>query len=90
MFVDEMHNIFECKPDNTCFRRRENQAYCMANPGKEIAVFCPERENNVDTSGMAEYVNIKWIDIMGCKWFSPSHQEPLSVGLKPRFGPQVP
>jgi len=69
MLTDKM-NIFTCKPHNDLLSDREsNEAYCIANPGKEYAVYFPDGgEVMLDISSLNKPAKVQWLDIMKSKW----------------------
>ena len=60
-------DIFGCKPHNDLIiKSKENEAYCMANPGKEIVVYFTLTYGGdilLDTSGLDGDLIVKWLDI---------------------------
>jgi len=69
MLTDKM-DIFTCEPHNDLLSdRQSNEAYCLANPGKEYAVYFPDGgEVTLDISAIKKSITIRWLDIMQCKW----------------------
>ncbi len=77
MLTDAM-NVFVCEPHNDLLSERSpNEAYCLANPGKEYAVYFPDGgEVTLDASaakkpalsGAEGPVKVRWLDIMKCQW----------------------
>jgi len=69
MLTDKM-NIFTCKPYNDLLSYREsNEAYCIANPGKEYAVYFPNGgEVTLDISPLKKPASVCWLDIMKSQW----------------------
>ncbi len=72
MVTDRM-NVFACEPHNDLLsQRQDNEAYCLANAGKEYAVyFTNGGQVDLDVSAMARPVKVQWLDIMSCKWREP-------------------
>ena len=73
MITDEM-DIFTCEPNNLLLSNREdNEAYVIANPGQEYAVYFP-KGGSVDldlTVGKipdAKSIKIRWINIAKSEW----------------------
>jgi hypothetical protein len=66
-------NVFACEPHNDLLSgREENQAYCMADPGREAAVvFFREGEVVLDTSGLAGELRVRWLNIPEHSWLEP-------------------
>jgi hypothetical protein len=69
MLTDQM-NIFTCEPHNDLLSDRQpNEAYCIANPGKEYAVYFPDGgEVTLDISALKKTASIRWLDVMKSKW----------------------
>ncbi len=69
MLTDEM-NIFACEPHNDLLSgREENEAYCIANPGTEYAVyFTNGGEVLLDVSKASGDLTVRWLDIMRSEW----------------------
>jgi len=69
MLTNEM-DIFTCAPHNDLLSdRKPNEAYCLANPGKEYAVYFPDGgEVTLDTESLKKPVTVRWLDIMKCRW----------------------
>ena len=69
MYTDEM-NIFSCAPSNHLLSNREhNEAYCLAEEGKQYALYFPDGgEVVIDLSGSATNMNIRWLDILNSEW----------------------
>ena len=87
MLTDEI-NVFECQPHNDLLaEREENQAYCMARPGVEAAVFFTRPgELRLDTSAMQGELVVRWLDVPRSEWLPPQRVEaaqrlPLSTPL---------
>ncbi|MBN1508661.1 MAG: hypothetical protein JW955_17570 [Sedimentisphaerales bacterium] len=73
MMTDGM-NVFTCEPHNDLLSRREsNEAYCLANPGKEYAVYFTDGgQVHLDISALAKPATMQWLDIMSYKWLDPT------------------
>jgi len=69
MLTDKM-DIFTCARHNDLLsERKPNEAYCLANPGKEYAVYFPAGgEVTLDTESLKKPVTVQWLDIMKCQW----------------------
>jgi len=69
LLTDKM-NIFTCAPHNDLLLdRTSNEAYCLANPGKEYAVyFTKGGEVTLDVSALKKPATVRWLDIMKCQW----------------------
>ncbi|MHC4750811.1 MAG: hypothetical protein ACYTFW_13155 [Planctomycetota bacterium] len=76
LLTDEM-NIFTCAPGNNLLSdRSSNEAYCLANPAKEYAVYFPDGgEVTLDISSLKKPVTIRWLDIMKSQWSNTRHIE---------------
>jgi hypothetical protein len=66
-------NVYACEPQNDLLLDRdENEAYCMAQPGREAAiVFTRKGEVTLDTSSMAGHIFVRWLDIPASTWLEP-------------------
>jgi hypothetical protein len=69
MLTNEM-DIFMCVPHNDLLSdRKQNEGYCLANPGTEYAVYFPDGgEVTLDTGSLKKLVTVRWLDIMKCRW----------------------
>jgi len=69
----ETVNVFACDPHNDLLSERgENQAYCMAAPGREAAVvFFGGGSVLLDTSSMPGDLTVRWLDATACAWREP-------------------
>ena len=67
--TDKM-NVFTCAPHNDLLSdRTPNEAYCLANPGKEYAIFFTNGgEVTLDTAALKKSAAVRWLDIMKCQW----------------------
>ncbi len=72
MITDKM-NVFTCTPSNSLLSdRQDNEAYCLANPGTEYAVYFPKGgEVTLDIGAMTKPATVRWLDIMKSKWSGP-------------------
>ena len=63
-------DVFTCAPHSDLLSDRQaNEAYCLANPGKEYAVYFPDGgEVTLDTSALPKPATLRWLDIMNSKW----------------------
>jgi len=56
--------------------RKPNEAYCLANPGTEYAVYFPDGgEVTLNIEAMKKPATVRWLDIMKCQWSSPKRIE---------------
>jgi len=71
MLTDRM-DIFRCRPHNDLLSDRSpNEAYCIANPGVEYAVYFPDGGNvtlNLNVAASSKRPSIRWLDITRSKW----------------------
>jgi hypothetical protein len=69
MLTDEM-NIFNCAPSNHLLGDRQpDEAYCIAEAGKQYAVYFPDGGNVVvDLSGANGNMELRWLNIPGSQW----------------------
>jgi len=69
LLTDKM-DIFTCEPHNDLLSdRHPNEAYCLANPGKQYAVYFPDGgEVTLDISSLKKPAKLQWLDIMQCRW----------------------
>jgi hypothetical protein len=83
MITGEM-DIFACAPHNDLLGDREpNEAYCIAHPGSEYAVYFPDGgEVTLDIGGLEKPVTCRWLEIMRSAWNEPIRVETGSPLLK--------
>ncbi len=76
LLTDKM-DIFTCEPHNDLLLdRKPNEAYCLANPGKEYAVYFPDGgQVTLDISAMKKPLTIRWLNIMKCQWLDAKRIE---------------
>ena len=86
LITDKM-NVFECAPHNDLLSDREsNEAYCLANPGNEYAVYFPDGgEVTLDIGALKKPATVQWLDIMKCEWSRPER-----IGGKSKLKLQCP
>ena len=79
LLTDKM-DVFKCAPHNDLLSdRKPNEAYCLAKPGKEYAVYFPDGgEVTLDISSLKKPVTVRWLDIMKCRWADAEHIEAKS------------
>ena len=72
MLTDRM-DVFACEPHNDLLADREsNEAYCLANPGREYAVyFTNGGQVSLDVRALTGPVTVRWLDIMKSQWHEP-------------------
>jgi len=80
MLTDRM-NIFTCEPHNDLLsERQDNEAYCIANPGREYAVyFTNGGDVTLDISALKGSASVQWLDIIKSRW---SQKQRLEGGGK--------
>ena len=66
-------NVFACKPRNDLLRDREpNEAYCLAEPGRQYAVYFPDGGTvSLDVSDARGSLELRWLDITRSVWQEP-------------------
>ena len=71
MLTDNIR-IFSCQPNNHLLsNRRENQAYALANIGKEMVVYFPEGGTiDIDLSLFDADLTLQWLDINQSEWLN--------------------
>jgi hypothetical protein len=76
MITDKM-DIFTCAPHNELLsNRKSNEAYCMANPGAEYAVYFPNGgEVTLDIGTLKKPSTSRWLDIMKSRWLGTQRLE---------------
>ena len=69
MLTDSM-DIFTCAAHNDLLSgRKPNEAYCLANPGKEYAVYFPDGgEVKLDISDVKWELKARWLNIAQSRW----------------------
>ncbi len=63
-------NLFACKPHADLLSDRdEGEAYCLAEPGKQYAVYFPRGgQVTLNTKDAADHLTLRWYDIDAGKW----------------------
>lgn len=62
-------DIFTCQPHNDLLSGREsNEAYCIANPSREYAVYFPNGGDVRLNTGTTGKVTIQWLNIVESSW----------------------
>lgn len=76
LLTDKM-DIFTCAPGNDLLsNRKPNEAYCLANPGAEYAVYFPNGgEVTLDISKLKKPAVARWLDIMKSRWLDSQRVE---------------
>jgi hypothetical protein len=69
MLTDAM-NVFVCEPRNDLLSDRlPNEAYCLAEPGKQYAVYFPDGGRvKLDVSAAKGSLQVRWLDIARSVW----------------------
>ena len=69
MFTAEM-DVFKCIPSNHLLNDRvPNEAYCLAEEGKQYAIYFPDRgEVMLDLSANEGELEIRWLNILQSTW----------------------
>jgi hypothetical protein len=69
MLTDAM-NIFVCEPQNDLLGDRSpNEAYCLAEPGRQYAVYFPDGGAvTLDVSAAKGKLEVRWLDISRSAW----------------------
>jgi hypothetical protein len=72
MLADSM-NVFVCEPRNDLLSARQpNEAYCLAEPGRQYAVYFPEGGAvKLDVSAVQGGLQMRWLDIGRSAWLEP-------------------
>ena len=81
-------DAFTCEPRNELLAERvSNEAYCLAQPGKEYAVYFPAGgEVVLDASAARGRLELRWLDILQSTWRPPQQVHADAQGrirLKP-------
>ncbi|MGF1584387.1 MAG: hypothetical protein ACFCUM_03625 [Bacteroidales bacterium] len=63
-------NFFECEPRNDLLgNRNEDEAYCLAQPGRQDAVYFTDGGSvTLDMTGASGVFNLRWLDIASSEW----------------------
>jgi hypothetical protein len=69
MLTDTM-NVFVCEPRNDLLSERSlNEAYCLAEPGRQYAVYFPDGgQVKLDVSAAQRPLQVRWLDISRSAW----------------------
>ena len=69
MLTDAM-DVLACSPHNDLLSDREaNEAYCLANPGREYALYFPDGgEVVLDVTGLASPATLRWLRVLDSEW----------------------
>ena len=74
--LTEAMEVFSCAPRNDLLKDRDdNAAYCLAEPGRQYAVFFPDGgEVVLDASALGAEGNptVRWLDILAGRWHEPT------------------
>jgi hypothetical protein len=76
MLTDAM-NVFVCEPHNDLLSDRQpNEAYCLAEPGRQYAVYFPDGGAvKLDASAGQGSLQVRWLDIHRSTWQQPQTVE---------------
>ena len=70
-FLDAVH-IFSMKPSNNLLSgREENEAYCLAEPGRQYAVFFTGESDGhveIDLTDSERSFELRWLDVATSCW----------------------
>ena len=68
-----MMNVFTCEPRNDRLDdHSENEAYCLAQPGKQYGVYFPDGGAvKLDVSAASGPLQVRWLDITSSAWQEP-------------------
>ncbi len=66
-------NVFVCEPHNNLLSERSpNEAYCLAEPGKQYAVYFPDGGAvKLDVSAAQGALQVRWLDVARNAWQQP-------------------
>jgi hypothetical protein len=69
MLTDTM-NVFTSEPRNDLLAQRaENEAYCLAEPGRQYAVYFPDGGSvELDVSDATGRLVVRWLDLERSQW----------------------
>jgi hypothetical protein len=72
MLADAM-NVLVCEPSNELLSDRdENEAYCLAEPGEQYAVYFPDGgQVKLDASAARRSLQVRWLEIDRSVWHEP-------------------
>jgi hypothetical protein len=72
MLTDAM-DLFVCAPRNDLLSERgEHEAYCLAEPGRQYAVYFPKGGGvQLDVSAASGELEVRWLDLASAAWRSP-------------------
>lgn len=80
MLLDEIH-VYTCEPHNDLLGdRQENEAYCLAHPGTEYAVYFPDGgEVTLEVGSLPASARLRWLNVMRFEWM---RAVPVKAGAK--------
>lgn len=72
MLTDAM-DVFACEPRNDLLAdRKPNEAYCLAQPARQYAVYFPDGGRvKLDISAARDTVEVRWLDVDRSAWQKP-------------------
>ena len=79
--LTDMVNVFNCQPHNDLLSDREaNEAYCLANPEKEFAVYFPNGGAvTLDVSDHGKRCDVRWLNVLTSEWSGVRPAESLQA-----------
>jgi hypothetical protein len=82
--VTAAFDLFHCAPHGELLAdRAPNQAYCLANPGKEYVIYFPAAARvQLHTPGLEGPAELRWYDIEHGNWMEPAPvpvQRPIAL-----------
>ncbi len=83
MLTDAM-TVFTCEPRNDLLSEREdNEAYCLADPGRQYAVYFPDGgEVSLNVSEIDGPLTVRWLDISKSAWLEAERVSGEMLPLK--------
>lgn len=74
-------DVFRCAPHNELLTdRAENEAFCLADPGRAYAVcFLNGGEVALDCSGIEGQATLRWLAVADGSWHEPQAVDPGSA-----------
>lgn len=79
--LEDKISLFNCEVQNNLIKYVEdNETYCLANMGKEIILFFPQKGNvTVDISHIKGNMTISWLNILENKWINSKHIKETNI-----------
>jgi len=87
--VLEAFDLFACKPRNAALHGREpNEAFCLAEPATQYAVYFPRRGKvGLDVKAAPRTLTVRWYDIDAGKWHAPKTESFGGIRVLPLATP---